>query len=187
MPKLSDTQLVILSAASQRKAGAIYPIPKTVKLNKAALVKVLKSLLKHQFIDERPAAAADEIWRQDASAKFTLVLTEAGNAALEAGAATQTTAAPQKGDLVKAPRTASPMPKRSGAGAKDKAPDGSKLSQLIGLLQRKGGTTLPEAMEVTGWQAHSIRGAISGALKKKRGLNIVTEVTARGRVYRALS
>lgn len=40
-------------------------------------------------------------------------------------------------------------------------------------------------MEATGWRAHSVRGAMSGALKKKLGLTIVSEVVeGRGRVYR---
>jgi hypothetical protein len=46
MPKLTDSQLVILSAASQRKDGALLPLPKSLKLNKGALTAVLNSLLK---------------------------------------------------------------------------------------------------------------------------------------------
>ncbi len=47
------------------------------------------------------------------------------------------------------------------------------------------GATIEEIVEATGWQAHSVRGAISGALKKKLGLAVTSEkVQARGRVYR---
>ena len=61
----------------------------------------------------------------------------------------------------------------------------TKLGLLIDLLKRKTGATIDEAVKATGWQAHSVRGAISGALKKKRGLSIESATDAkRGRVYR---
>ncbi len=56
---------------------------------------------------------------------------------------------------------------------------------MIDLLKRKKGATIGEIVEATGWQPHSVRGAISGALKKKLGLAVTSEtVRARGRVYR---
>ena len=61
----------------------------------------------------------------------------------------------------------------------------SKQDLLVELLRRKTGATIEEASRATGWQAHSIRGAISGLLKKKLGLTVKSEKTdARGRVYR---
>ena len=62
---------------------------------------------------------------------------------------------------------------------------GTKLALLTDLLRRKGGATIADAVKATGWQAHSVRGAISGALKKKLGLTIASEaVEGRERVYR---
>ncbi len=62
---------------------------------------------------------------------------------------------------------------------------GTKLASLITLLSRKDGATIADLMKATGWQAHSVRGAISGNLKKKLGLGVISEkVEGRGRVYR---
>ncbi len=62
---------------------------------------------------------------------------------------------------------------------------GTKQALLIDLLKRKTGATIDEIVEATGWQAHSVRGAISGALKKKLGLAVSSEkADGRGRVYR---
>ncbi len=57
MPKLTDSQLVILSAAARCQDGAILPLPRSLKVNKAAATTVLKSLLKKDLVTERPAAA----------------------------------------------------------------------------------------------------------------------------------
>ncbi len=48
----------------------------------------------------------------------------------------------------------------------------SKLGQMITLVQRPKGASLEELAQVTGWQRHSIRGALSGHLRKKLGLNL---------------
>ena len=62
---------------------------------------------------------------------------------------------------------------------------GTKQALLIDLLKRKKGATIEEIVEATGWQAHSVRGAISGALKKKLGLTVTSErAEDRGRTYR---
>lgn len=64
-----------------------------------------------------------------------------------------------------------------------KAPTG-KLAILVGLMQQEEGATLAAMGEATGWQAHSVRGALSGALKKKHRLIITTEVVEGVRTYR---
>jgi hypothetical protein len=63
--------------------------------------------------------------------------------------------------------------------------EGTKQAMLIAMLQAPTGATMEEIVAATGWQAHTARGAMSGALGKKLGL-IVTSAKEvdRGRVYR---
>lgn len=74
-----------------------------------------------------------------------------------------------------------PNPKslRGGAGFKP-----TKVTQLVVLMRRPEGATLAQMRGATDWQAHSVRGAMSGSIKKKLGLTIVSEKTEFGRVYR---
>ena len=61
----------------------------------------------------------------------------------------------------------------------------TKLNTLIAMLRRGGGATIDEMAAATSWQVHSIRGALSGILKKKLGLEVTSEkVQGRGRVYK---
>ncbi len=79
MPKLSDSQLVILSAAANRRDGTVLPLPRSLKVNKAAATTVLKSLLKKGLVAERPAAADAAHWRETRDGGRTaLVITDTG-------------------------------------------------------------------------------------------------------------
>ena len=56
---------------------------------------------------------------------------------------------------------------------------------LIEMLRAEGGATIEEITAATGWQSHTVRGAMAGALKKKLGLNVTSgKEEERGRVYR---
>jgi hypothetical protein len=54
------------------------------------------------------------------------------------------------------------------------ARQGSKTAKVLDLLRRSGGSTLKELAKATGWQAHSVRGFLSGALGKKMGLTVAS-------------
>ena len=54
------------------------------------------------------------------------------------------------------------------------AKEGSKAAKIIDLLKRPNGATLAEIMKAANWQAHSVRGIISGTLTKKMGLTVVS-------------
>lgn len=65
------------------------------------------------------------------------------------------------------------------------APRQTKQQLLIDMLGREGGATLAEIVAATGWQSHTVHGAMSGALKKRLGLTINSvKIEGRGRVYR---
>jgi len=75
----------------------------------------------------------------------------------------------------KAAKKASPK-KKAPKGAKKAtgARDGSKTATILDLLKRKDGTTLKALMQATDWQAHSVRGFLSGTLRKKMGLDVAS-------------
>lgn len=186
--KLTDSQLVILSTAAKRADGNILPFSKTVKVNKGAATLVLKSLLKHKLVAEEYAAAGDESWREESNGqRFTLSITPAGLKAIgidelperkSESASTKADVKPRKSGAKASAVSAKKQPKQTVRG-------GTKLALLTDLLKRKTGATIEEAAKATGWQHHSVRGAISGALKKKLGLDVTSApVEGRGRVYR---
>jgi len=75
-------------------------------------------------------------------------------------------------------------PQRRQRSGRNQAPKpGSKQALVLDLLRRDGGATIAEVAHATGWQPHSVRGAISGTLKKKLRLVVNSETSSRGRIY----
>jgi hypothetical protein len=74
---------------------------------------------------------------------------------------------------------------RSAAAASKSAvrPD-TKHARIITMLRAPAGTTIAAIMAATEWQQHSVRGFFAGVIRKKLGLNLVSEQTDKGRVYR---
>jgi len=192
MTKLSDTQLVILSAAAQRADLSVLPLPDSLTLKGGALNKVMDSLRNRGLIrvlggdggpervvitsegmaaigveadnDEAPAAADTAPTSAEADS-----VAEGPAPAMEAdGAATPAKRKPAKGKA-KASRAAPATSERT---SKPTPRAGTKQALMIELLKRPEGATVEQIAEATGWQHHTIRGAISGALKKKLGLTV---------------
>src|SRR5882762_5362600 len=60
----------------------------------------------------------------------------------------------------------------------------TKHARIIAMLRTPAGTTIAALMTATDWQQHSVRGFLAGVVRKKLGLNLVSEQTDKGRVYR---
>ena len=204
--KLSDTQLAILSAACQRENSSVYPVP--AKISGAPLAKVLQSLLARELIEEVETSDAAATWRtRDDGIGLSLRATPAACKEIAVAPAEAKQAKPARAKAAKAsgakkahagPRSAT-QPKRARKAAKGRSParkpavaptrgksrEGTKQAEMIALLRRREGGTIDEIVAATGWQKHTVRGAIAGALKKKLGLDVTSEkVEGRGRVYK---
>ena len=59
-----------------------------------------------------------------------------------------------------------------------------KIDKIIAMMRRHKGASIGDLTKATAWQSHSVRGAISGTLRKKQGLNVVSEKSGNVRLYR---
>ena len=60
----------------------------------------------------------------------------------------------------------------------------TKHARIIAMLRTPAGTTIAAIMTATDWQQHSVRGFLAGVVRKKLDLNLVSELTDKGRIYR---
>ena len=161
-------------------------------LRGGAAAKVVGALLRRGLIAEtatdsqtKADVALNRIWRNDEDGNAILLhISDAGLAAIgvepDGGDSAPTGAdeAPTAEPPQDAPAEADPEPKARTPRA------GTKQAKMIEMLRADGGATIDEIVAETGWQAHTVRGAMSGALKKKLGLTITSEkIDGRGRVY----
>ena len=144
LPKLSPAQSLLLRTAARRADGRVIP-PDT--LRGGARAKVLTALLQRGWIEH----AGDGH-----------VLTDAGYAAI----GHQRTALP---DDVHSVDTIDDLQLLEGIPVRP----GTKLAAMVVALRRPQGATSLQLMLATGWQPHTVRGAISGMLRKKLDLNVV--------------
>jgi hypothetical protein len=98
-------------------------------------------------------------------------------------------AKPKSKPKAAAARSASRSTSKSGtrsarASSKSAARPGTKHARIIAMLRTPAGTTIAAIKTATDWQQHSVRGFLAGVVRKKLGLNLVSEQTDKGRVYR---
>ena len=184
MTKLSDTQLVILNAACQRPDRLVLPLPS--RLKGGAADKVIASLAAKSLVEEVDAKPGEPMWRETGDGHgVTLVATAAALAALGIEPEIEANVAPTCDDIAGDASAAGEAQEGPKPAPARKTRADSKQAQLMEMLQRPEGANIEELAAQFGWQPHTIRGAIAGALKKKLGLIVLSEkVDGRGRVYR---
>lgn len=179
--KLTDTQRVILAAAAASDDGNVLPIPASVNVKGGALTAVLKSLLGRGFLVERAASNGEPAWRTDeVTGKFALVITPTGLQAIGVEPDTAPTAATQAEGAAKGPKSHRRAAGRRVATPAPKPPRETKQALVIAMLRRQDGASIEEIVDATGWAPHSVRGFMSGALKRRLGMNVISEKNASG-------
>ena len=182
--KLTDTQLVLLRAAAQRKDLCLVA-PKTLK--GGAAQKVASKLISAGFVKELKAKAGDPIWRRDkkSEAPYALKLTAAGANAIAIDETGESEDLSEEGDALANRDRAAILPKLDAKDARPAEPmepgpirpsaprGGSKLARVVALLERDHGATIEELMAATGWLAHTTRAALTGL--RKRGYAVATD------------
>jgi hypothetical protein len=192
MAKLSDTQAIILSAASQRRDGNLLPLPGSLRGGAAA--KVVTALLARGLVEVwvlDSTTKDDAVWcNPDDGRHVLLLITDAGRAALGIDATSAPVGAEEgveAASAVQGRRARSRAAEAAAKAAPRRTREATKQALLIGLLDRPEGATIEEIVGATGWQPHTVRGAFAGALKKRLGLTITSEKReGRGRVYRII-
>ena len=158
--KLSDTQKQILKRAAKTTDGKLVWFPDNVK--GGARKRLIDALLTRSLI-----TADGTDWTMTAQVYNALGLPRP---------------APARGPITLAALDAVIS---NAEAAKPRTRENSKQAQVIAMLKRPEGATIPQICETTGWQQHTVRGTMAGAFKKKLGLAIEsTKEAGRARVYR---
>jgi len=174
MKTTPDIESLILSAAKSRPDNSLYPLPKSVKLKPDELHTLIQSLMKRRIVELGRTDDPTKAWKTDRRGEHLMpILTiDVIKGMMTAKDIREAVRKRQEGRQA----TTTTKPTRHRA---------TKLAILIDLLRRKSGASIKDMVKATKWKPHSIRGAMSGILKKKHRMRIEgTPDKHRGRVYR---
>ena len=193
--KLTDTQLLMLSAAAQRNDHCLIAAP---NLKVAAAQKIAGQLIATGLVKGVKAKVGVPVWRRDddAGLSYALKLTAAGAKAIAIDESAEPAHVDDESDLSKDVEQAPASPEHS---VPDPSPEGSnettpprpsaprggtKLAQVVELLQRDRGATIDDLIDATGWLPHTTRAALTGLRKRGFALAIDRSEKKRGSIYR---
>jgi len=194
--KLTDTQLMMLNAAAQRNDHCLVAAP---NLKVAAAQRIAGKLIAAGLVKEIRAKAGAPVWRRDDNAglSYALKLTAAGAKAIAIEENAEPRPVGDEGDsrehvepaLSSSREHSAPDPSSERANgtapSRSSAPrGGTKLAQVVELLQRDHGATIDELIDATGWLPHTTRAALTGLRKRGFAAAIDRSDKKRGSVYR---
>ena len=148
MPKLADTQTILLSTGSQRQSGNVLSPPEALENGGARLTKALAALLHCDLIEERETSEPAFDPREDGDLRFGLFITAAGLSVI---------GVEMSGGASEPPQHAEPPAA---------APRLIKAAAVVALLERSDGAAIPQLIAATGWLPHTTRAALTGLRKK---------------------
>ena len=194
--KLTDTQLLMLSAAAQRNDRCLVAAP---NVKAAAAKKIAGKLIASGLVKEIRAKAGVPVWRRDddSGQSYALKLIAAGAKAIAIDESAEPAHVSDKGhsreDVEQAGSSSQrpSAPDSSSVGANETAParpsaprGGTKLAEVVELLRRDRGATIDELIDATGWLPHTTRAALTGLRKRGFALAIDRSDKERGSIYR---
>jgi hypothetical protein len=170
MPKLNETQSILLAAAAQRDSGSLYPMPGSLTFS-PRVANAITKLLSSALVEERETSDMAAFHRTDGDLNFGLFITTAGVDVIGIE--------PEGDDGTKnfsdATSPASPQSTQLE----------TKTAQILALLSRSGGATLAELIDATSWLPHTTRAALTGL--RKKGHNIERTKSGGNTCYRVIA
>jgi len=194
--KLTETQLMMLSAAAQRNDRYLTAAP---NLKRAAAQKIASKLIDAGLVREVRAKAGAPVWRRDddAGLSYAMRLTTAGANAIAIDESSESGLVRDdrdlRGNVAPARLSSEEVPASHPSSAEENGNasqrssfprGGTKLAQVVELLQQDRGASIAELIVLTGWLPHTTRAALTGLRKRGFVTAIDRSDKERGSVYR---